>query len=407
MLSEDALEKLLQPIIDRQEAINTYVISIIAKRIKEIGKLLPSDIHRLERILKSGGDVRKINAEIAKQTNLQIADIKSLIREVAFDAYIDAKPYYDYRHKPYIPFEKNTQLQRVVKAVAKQTSDTYVNTAKAQAFMIRDLKNPGVLKPTPIAQTYYSVVDEAIQAVQSGTVDYNTAMRRTLKQLTESGLRRVTYNTPSGRLYSQRLDTAVRRNLLDGVRAINQGVQDEVGKQFGSDGKELSVHEFSAPDHEPIQGHQFTNDNWEKMQTEEPFEDINGNKFPAMQRAIGTLNCRHFAWSIIVGVTKPNFTQEQLDANIKRNHEGYTLQNGKHLTMYQCTQRQRELETLVRYAKDGQIAAKEAGDDVLAREYQAKIDRYLNNYRLFSKACGLKVKNQKIQVSGYKRISVK
>ena len=192
MLSEDALEKLVQPIIDRQEAINTYVISIIAKRIKEIGGLLPSDIHRLIRILKSGADVRKINAEIAKQTSLQVADIKSLIREVALDAYIDAKPYYDYRHKSYVPFDKNVQLQRVVKAVAKQTADTYVNTAKAQAFMIRDLKHPDTLKPTPIAQTYYSVVDEAVQAVQSGTVDYNTAMRRTLKQLTESGLRRVT-----------------------------------------------------------------------------------------------------------------------------------------------------------------------------------------------------------------------
>ena len=184
-------------------------------------------------------------------------------------------------------------------------------------------------------------------------------------------------------------------------------MQDEVGKQFGSDGKELSVHEFSAPDHEPIQGHQFTNKNWEDMQSEKAFEDINGNKFPAMRRAIGTLNCRHFAWSIIVGVTKPNYTQEQLDANIKRNHEGYTLSNGKHLTMYECTQKQRELETLIRYAKDGQIAAREAGDDELAKEYQAKINRYTNDYKIFSKACGLSIKTQKMRVSGYKRISVK
>lgn len=406
MLSEDFIDNLIQPLIDRQEAINNYVIDKIAQRIKEIGTLKSSDVYKLERLYKTGDDVRKINKEIARLTGLQENEIKRIIKEVAEDNYIDAKPYYDYRHRAFIPFEENKAIQSVVIAVQKQTLDTYRNLAKAQAFMIRDLKNPKKLIPTSIAKAYQSIIDEAIQASQSGTVDYNTAMRRTLKQLNESGIRYVEYNPESGRRYTQRLDTAIRRNILDGIRAINQGVQDEVGKQFGANGKELSVHQFSAPDHEPIQGHQFTNEQFDKMQNEEPFEDVNGKKFPSMRRAIGTLNCRHFAFSIIVGFTKPNYTQEQLDKMNEKNDKGYTTKDGKHLTMYECTQYQRKLETKIRKAKDGQIMARKAGNLELAQEYQVQITKYTKQYKAFSKACGLEPHLKKMTVSGYHRISV-
>lgn len=407
MVNEKVVEKLMKPIVDRQEAINNYVIEKIAKRVREIGELSSSDVYSLTRLRASGADIKEINEELARLTGLQVKDIKKLIKQVAELNYIDAKPFYDYRHTPYIPFEKNIPLQEIVAAVAKQTVDTYINLSKSQAFMIRDLKNPKVLKPTSIAKTYQSIVDEAIQVSQQGTIDYNTAMRRTMKQLNESGIRYVTYDTESGRKYTQRLDTAVRRNILDGIRAINQGVQDEVGKQFGADGKEITVHENSAPDHEPIQGHQFTNEEYDKLQNEEPFEDYNGRKFSAIKRAIGTLNCRHFTYSIVLGVTKPNYSQEQLDEMIKRNHQGYTTKDGRHLTLYECTQYQRRLETEIRKNKDGQMMALQCGDEDLAREYQAKINRLTKKYNAFSKAVGIAPQKTRMTVSGYHKISVK
>jgi hypothetical protein len=404
MLSDDSIDKLMQPIITRQENINTYVIKMIAKRVKEIGKLSPSDIYKLERLLKTGGDVKKINKELATLTGLQVQDIKKLIKTVAEDAYLDTKPYYDYRHKSFIPFEENVSLQRVVKSIAKQTSDTYINLSKSQAFMIRDLKNPKILKSTTIAKTYQTVIDEAVQASQSGIIDYNTAMRRTMKQLNESSIRSVTYNTETGKTYSQRLDTAVRRNILDGIRAINQGVQDETGKQFGANGKEITVHQFPAPDHAPVQGRQFTNEEYDKMQRAESFEDVKGNKYIAFDRQIGTLNCRHFTYSIVIGYTKPNYTDEQLAQILADNDKGYTLPNGKHLTMYQCTQEQRRLETEVRKAKDGQIMAKTSGDIDLAKEYQAKVNKYIEQYKQFSNSCGLSLKYNKLYVDDYQKI---
>lgn len=404
MLSEDSLNILMQPIITRQENINLYVLKIIVERIKEIGTLLPSDLHTLQQLVRTGSDIKKINDYLATQTNLQSKDIKDLIKTVALDAYIDAKPFYLAKGKDFISFAENTYLNQIVTAIAEQTADTYINMSKAQAFMLRDLANPKVLIPTPIAKAYQTIVDEAIQASQSGVLDYNTAMRRSLNQLINSGIRNVNYEAESGRRHTQRLDTAVRRNLLDGIRAINLGVQKEVGRQFGADGVEISVHEMSAPDHEPVQGHQFTNEEYNKLQNGEAFTDVNGEHFKPIERAIGTLNCRHFAWSIVIGVSKPLYTQAQLNEFIKKNNEGYTMTNGKHLTMYECTQEQRRLETEIRRAKDGQIVAKEAGDIDLAKKYQAKVSKLIKDYNAFSKACGLKKRFESIRVEGYEKL---
>ena len=125
MLSERDIENLIQPIVDRQEAINNYVIGKIAKRVKEIGGLLPSDVYKLERLLKSGQDVKEINKRIAQLTGKNVQDIKKLIQTVAKDSYKDAKPYYDYRNKSYIPLAENKPLLNIINAVATQTAGTY------------------------------------------------------------------------------------------------------------------------------------------------------------------------------------------------------------------------------------------------------------------------------------------
>ena len=273
--------------------------------------------------------------------------------------------------------------------------------------MIRDLKNPKVLKPTSVSEAYQSAVDEAIQAVQSGVTDYGSAMRRTLKQLNESGLRYANYRPESGGMYTQRLDSALKRNILDGVRAINQGVQDEVGRQIGADGKELSVHAMSAPDHEPVQGHQFTNEEYDKLQSSLPFQDVQGRQFAAIERHIGQYNCHHFAWSIIIGVNKPNYTDEQLEKMKELNNEGYTLPNGKHMTLYECSQRMREYETKIRKAKEGAVMAKEAGDTELTKEYSAKASQLTKEYKAFAKECGLKPNMSNCSVPNYKSSSKK
>lgn len=399
MLNDNAIDSLIQPIIDRQEHINIFVLTTIANKVREIGTLSPSDIKRLKLLVSMGADIRLMNNKLAELSNLQIRDTKALIKKVAIEAHLDAKPLYDYRHKSFIPYEKNGKLQQYVKAVSKQTAGTFTNLSKSKAtgFLVRDLKNPTQMKFQSIDDTYKSVIDEAIQSVNSG-VDYRVAMRRVMKQLVNSGIRRLSWE--SG--YTQRLDTVVRRNLLEGIRAINQLIENENGKILNADGKELSAHANCAPDHEPFQGHIFTNEEFDKLQSSSAFTDIDKQKFAPVARVIGEYNCRHIAYSVIIGVSKPRYTKEQLQQMIADNHKGYTFPNGEHKTLYECTQIQRQLETKIRYAKDEQLTMKAANDKEAAKIARYKVLKYTKELKVFSKNCGLRVSKDRYSVSGYR-----
>ena len=409
MLSDNNIDELIQPFVERQQSLENYVVGVIAKRVKEVGTMNKSDLHKLERLYQTGSDVRAINEAIATTTGLQVRDIKKLIRYVAASAYSDVRPFYDYRHRSFIPMDRNIPLMRVVEAVSRQTQGAYKNmsNSKVVGFMIRDRKRPTKTRFYNASDAYKSVIDEAIQTVQSGVVDYGTAMRKTMKQLGESGLQTAVWE--SG--YHQRLDSAVRRNILNGVQQIAQQTTLVTGEQFGADGVEITAHEFPAPDHAPFQGHMLTNEEYDKLQSHYAFEDTQGNKFPAQARAITELNCKHLAYPLILAVATPTYTDKQLKDILKRNEKGLTLPNGNHITGYEATQKQNDLALKVRRYKDLQMMAQECGDDVLAKEYQIKVNKATQNYKLFTQQAksqiGLSDRKDKLTVTGYRRISTK
>lgn len=400
MLSDTAIDNLVQQIVNRQEGINIYVLTKIAHRLRMIGDLSPNNIKQMQILVQMGTDIRQMNDYLAEMSNMQVQDIKSIIKTVALDNYLDAKPLYDYRHRSFVPFEQNTKLQQITNAVAEQTANTYKNLSNSHAtgFWVKDKYNPKQLVFKSIDNSYRDAVDKAIQAVQSGAVDKEEAIRNVVKQLLDSGIRRMYWD--SG--YSQRLDTAVRRNIQDGVKQINQRIQDEIGKQIGADGKELSVHINSAPDHEPFQGHQFTNEEYEKLQSNEDFKDVVGQKFTGVKRIIGEWNCRHFALSIIVGQSKPRYSEQQLQNLIRKNHIGYTNADGKHFTLYECTQVQRKLETKIRYAKEEQMLMKELKNNTFRNLARRKVEYLTAEYKRFSKQCNMPMRLNRTTVPGYK-----
>lgn len=400
MLSDTAIDNLVQQIVNRQEGINIYVLTKIAHRLRMIGDLSPNNIKQMQVLVEMGTDIRQMNDYLAEMSDMQVHDIKSIIKTVALDNYLDAKPLYDYRHRSFVPFEQNTKLQQITNAVAEQTANTYKNLSNSSAtgFWVKDKYNPQQLVFKSIDNSYRDAVDKAIQAVQSGAVDKEGAIRSVVKQLLDSGIRRIYWD--SG--YSQRLDTAVRRNIQDGVKQINQRIQDEIGKQIGADGKELSVHVNSAPDHEPFQGHQFTDAEYEKLQSSEDFKDVKGQKFTGVKRIIGEWNCRHFALSIIVGQSKPRYSEQQLQNLIRKNHIGYTNAEGKHFTLYECTQVQRKLETKIRYAKEEQMLMKELKNNTFRNLARRKVEYLTAEYKRFSKQSNMPMRLNRTTVPGYK-----
>ena len=395
----EEFEEKAEQISERSRNLELFVLFLIAGRLREIGK---SGKPLTDKIKKE--DLRKIAEQTHLAEVLTKADMNRLLESAVRDMYKDSKIFYEATKTEYPSLSENTALQEILEEFKRGVlKDKRFLT---QAFMLRNPKNRTQLIATPLSEAYNEVINQAAEQITKGVGDYTSAIRKIVKTMTDNGMKTVEYDPESGKKFSQSTDAAVKRNILDNIRDISQRTSDEIGKQYGSDGKELSVHEHSAPDHEPLQGHQFTNEEYEKMQTQQDFEDYKGRHFKAIQRRIGIWNCCHFAFSILLGIKKPNFTDEELQANIDRNHEGYTDENGKHRTLYECSQVQRKYEREIRNAKRGQVIAREAGDIELARQYQMEINEKMAEYLDFSEKCGLQPHKENMTIPGYRKIKV-
>lgn len=385
MITEKELELLSERLVNRIEEITKYTYEIMGNRIKEIGKLSQSDVQRLKREIIYSQDLNKITKKISDITKSNIEDVYAILDEVAKQDYEFAEIYYKAKGMDFIPYTQNRVLKSTTKALATITAKEMKNFSKTLGFA--KITN-GKVVYTPLSKAYQEAIDKAILTVTTGVKDYQSAMYSTIKDLSDSGIRTIDY--ASG--YSRRLDSSVRQSMITGITQVNLSAQQIAGEEFGADGYEISVHSLCAEDHQNIQGKQFSKKEYEKLND-------------SLERPIGTLNCRHFAYSIILGVNKPQYTAKQLQ-RINNESNKIVEYEGKKYTKYEATQVQRKLETEIRRQKDAQILGKSSANKKAISKAQNKITVLTNKYKDFSSKVGLDTKLNRLRVSGYKRVAI-
>ena len=368
LLSETYLNSLPDPIAKNMEALNQYVVERICKRIKTIGKLTVQDAAKLYSAIEfAGADLQAIQKELERITGLNAKALEAMFEDVAAENVDFANTYYKARGMETLKdYTENAALRSFVEAAKRTAADGVTNLSSTTMIGFKSGK-----RVLPLREYYIQVIDKAITFAQTGTVDYYTAMRSTVKEMARGGLRRVTFD--SG--YSRRLDSQVRMNLLDGVRQLNMQMLEQTGKEFGADGVEISAHALCAPDHQRIQGKQYSLAEFERLNR-------------SLERPIGELNCHHFATPIVLGVSKPVYSASELREINKRSNAKVSY-GGKTYTRYEASQRQRQLETAIRYAKDERNACVAAGDKLGATQARKKSAALTAEYKRFSEAVGL------------------
>ena len=393
MIDEKKLDLILERFYNRFNKYNTKVLRKLGEVIKQFEGLTPSQAHVLAQELKYSTNVNELLKELSQISEKSIKDIEDLFEYVANENVEVAEQYYRVAEKRYVPFKENDALRRLVYSIERETNSLFTNLSRSQniGFSLRD-KN-GNMYYKPLRDVYNDLIDEAVYNVSIGVKDYQSAMRNVIRQLADSGVKiheeKVAYE--SG--YNRRIDSSVRQNVLTGIRKINIGVQEQVGYELGANGVEISAHSPCADDHLFINGQQFSR---------KEFEKINSN----LERPVGEYNCRHFVFSIILGVNKPSFTKRQLE-EMRRESLSKVEYEGKTYTKYEATQVQRKLETAIRKQKDRQIVARASGDKEEVGKAQQKISQLTNKYNDFSKKAGLDTYKNRMSVSGYRRVKVK
>lgn len=399
MINEKMEEELVKIFEKRYREYNNQVLIELGNTIKEIGDLIPKDAYRLGQQLKYDTSIKQLVNKLSEITKMSQKDVYKVLEKVAKENLGFAETYYKAKELDVPIYKENKALQNIVKSVYKITGKSLKNIAKSSCIALLDKK--GKVVYLSIEKAYEEVIDRSIVAISQGKDTYYQMMKETLEQLVESGVRAISYDnigkTFFGRtvkkVYSQRIDTAVRRNILDGIRQVSNESQQLFGKEFGADGTEISVHEIPAPDHELVQGKQFSKEEYEKLQENGIARSYDGQNIDIRSksgsfRPISTLNCYHKEFSIILGVSKPMYSNEELQKIVDNKNKTINF-DGKEYNKYEAMQFQRKIETEIRKNKNGYILSVASNDKELSIKYRQKINKLKQKYNKLSSISGL------------------
>jgi hypothetical protein len=392
MFSEAQIQELPSAIEYQLRKLNSETLERLGERIRAIGKLLPSDAHKLKQLKQYGADVDAIVFKLSELSSKSKNEIYRMFDLIAKDNVEFNERFYKASGVKYIPYSENKTLQRFVRAMAVQTAGEFLNASQTTGFMLYD----SVLRKnvfTDLSRTYQRVIDKAIVAVSTGVSSYNTEMRATLKELADSGLR--TPYKPSGEItyasgYSRRLDTAVRQNILWGLKQCSTSISEQVGQEFGADGYEVDYHANPRPTHAEMGGKQYA------IGEGRTVDGVYYPPFSEAQVLLDDYNCLHFYYPVILGISNTAYSKEQLDRLKEQDRKTVDI-DGKSYTGYEATQVQRKLETAIRNARDRLTIAKAAEDDILVGQERKRLNQLTYRYKEFSRKAGLSVKAERMR----------
>lgn len=404
---EEMENVLLERIVQRQINANEKILEEIGKVLGETGDLIPSQAYTIGQQLKYGESLDKIVKTLAKNSRISEKEIYEMLEKEAMKNLELKKIYFKAKNIDYIPYRKNKELQALVERISTATLQAYRNISRTTGITYLDALGNEVTKP--IIEAYRDIVDTAILNVSTGKETFYQGLKRQLNTIGKNGIQSIEYE--SG--HHRRIDSALRMNLSDGLNELSMAQQELIGQQFESDGKEVTVHLYPAPDHEDVQGHLFTNEEFMKLQEDGVATDINGNEYDMHLhsdsfRPIGEMNCYHNAFSIVLGVDEPRYTQEELNKIKEDNKKGFEYE-GKHYSLYQGTQLERRLELEIRKTRETDILNRSALENTKNEEGKQQIldainknkkrqQTYFNKYHDLSKISGLPAKLERTRL---------
>lgn len=375
------LEKLMR-------SAGTRIMSDIIRRLRDCSEITRTADWQIDRLNQLGESKKYIKSTIQKALKLSDEQIEEMYKNAAGSAHAYNKELYKATGKDYIPYAENAFLQQITAAAAAQTKDEFKNITGSLGFAV---KRGGLTVFKPIAKYYQSTLDNAVADITSGAFDYNTVIKRTVEEMTRSGLRTVDY--ASG--HSNRIDVAVRRAVLTGLNQLTGQVQEANAEKLGAEKFEVTWHSTARPTHQPWQGRVYTK---EELVSVCGLGEVDGLK---------GANCRHDYFPFIEGISERVYTDEQLEEMNRKENEKKAY-GDKEYTAYEATQRQRYLETAIR-AQRQKIKLLQEGnaseDDIISAK--CKYQKLSREYTSFSKAMDLPQERSRIYSDGLGKVDVK
>lgn len=394
MIKESELDRLMLKLIKKQDNFNIDAMTLICLFIGGCEGSIDSQLHSLSQHTKNEKLIQKLKDLQFKLEEEMLLYIEEYFDDLARMEYASLV----YENRKLEKFDKNKDVKFYTKITIDDFKKSYKSLLENTNVVIRDLANPRQLKSYTYTPLINSLFQECVQANQQQVQPYQDYMRRTVNQLCENGIRTkvIKDNTTYPKLENQ-FKTELNNKSIDFIQQLEL----MVGRQLGHEEVEISVVPNPAPDHAPIQGHRFTLDEYERMQNQQEFLDVEYNKYDLILRPIGMWNCRHIAMT--KSSAKPRkYSDKELKRIITNSRYSYKMNDGGRFTRREAYERQVTLLARIKKYKEAYVLAKASNNEYLMQEYKKRIIRDSNEYRTLSINCKLPNEIHKAGVKGYK-----
>lgn len=381
----ELLDALPEELTELYRALEDTLLDEICSRLKLADQLNEVTVQDIRALRSHGIDLKDIEKAIRKTTGISEKKLKELLDDV-----VERNQKY---YTELIDLAHITQPETLVSvedtwAIYEQTKQTMRNLTRSMGFLVDAGRTM-----LPPAKAYQWALDNAVMQAQSGAISYNQAIKSAMKQLADSGLKVVDYE--SGR--RDQIDVAARRAVMTAVNQLNRKYSEQSMDFLQTDLVQVEAHagarDIDGPNgwenHKKWQGKLYR---WAEFAKKYP--NASKGEYPDFERTCGIgdvtgilgANCRH-SWSAFVeGVMERTYTDKQLE-HID-DGLGCTFE-GKTYTAYEATQMQRRVERTIRNLKREKAAYKAAGLTEDEQAVNIRLRRLNAKYKAFSEAAGL------------------
>lgn len=226
------LDALPEKLAELYRELEDTLLYEICSRLKISGKLNEVTVQSIRELRSHGIDIKEIKKAISETAEISEKELDKLIDDVLKrnEQYFDEVITLADVTKPPAYIDKSD-----IDAVIKQTHDEISNITRSMGFYVRQGGRKVLLDG---GEAYQWALDNAVMQIQSGTISYEQAISSAVKQLADSGLKTVKYE--SGHVDS--VDIAVRRAVLTGVNQLNAKYNEQAMQYLDTDLVEVSAH---------------------------------------------------------------------------------------------------------------------------------------------------------------------
>nr|DAP24048.1 MAG TPA: minor capsid protein [Caudoviricetes sp.]DAP41245.1 MAG TPA: minor capsid protein [Caudoviricetes sp.]DAZ55724.1 MAG TPA: minor capsid protein [Caudoviricetes sp.] len=379
----EVLDALPEELAELFRALEITLLDEICSRLGFADQLNEVTVQDIQALRMHGIDLKSIEEAISKTAGISKQKLNSLLNDVVER---NQKYYTEVIDLAHVTQPKTLVDAATVDAIKRQAHDTFRNLTASMGFLVGNT----MLKP---ARAYQWALDNAEMQIQSGAISYNQAIKTAVKQLADSGLKVVDYE--SG--HRDQIDVAARRAVMTGVNQICAKYTEQSAEYLETPYFEVSAHAGARdiPGKSPWSSHKA----WQGLVYSTRSNDI----YPSIYDVCGLgavdglegANCRHRRNVWVEGVSERTYTDEQLE-HID-DGLGCTF-DGKTYTAYEATQMQRRVERQIIKQKRFVTAYKASEQTDEYRAAKIKLTRLNSKYNAFSEAAKLPLQWERTKV---------